>query len=647
MEDNVTSDSRNKPRRLEDETATYLQDIGPQLERLNVDNSEKEVLTTNVLDEIKNRIASAMSDRRTNVLMEKLCYLASLSQLLDILVKITPYSIFLARNRHASHVIQAICARLCYLLKSEGVGHLEEDFVKQIILSFSHPLLQEICWLSQDMNGSHVIRYIACLLAGIPAISERKGSGSKHPHSCSLSEPLDKLISPIHFYIESIHFFDVPDEFHECLGTAMSFLIDIKSSDLQIMIANASSSAVLSLLIRIMANHEIILGGVSLVNRLIKNALDWDTSDDNSMQTIYAMSGDQSGSYFLETTMECCDLDLFHGIVSKSIICQLKPFINDRSANFVIQAILRRVSVILSKSEDDRILECLVEIAKTILDPSILGEVISTRGGLVLWLFEAFSQSIYNDNIRELCCDLGKATISAWLGISVDFKSINDQVLMNSFLEKKINYDKKNDNTDKMNSKILDPSELLFSKILGSMLKCCNPEISMFINNAILQLSPESLKTISCSGQLSKAIIDILIDKSNLDSIHTLMEALKSSIFTISCHFAGQHVFRKLFKKCNNKDKETLVQVLNENIEKLKTLKEGRNLMEFIQLDLYSSKPEEWRHSMNLLSGRFEKGKKPIESSDSRADDGNDNSDLNKRKRKRKRVKKVKDVLID
>jgi hypothetical protein len=94
----------DKPRRLEEETAMYLTQIESAL-----DNSEEnDVLVANVLDEIKLRTASASCDRRTNYIIEKLCYKSNITQVLEMLNRLVPYATFLSSNRYSSHTIQVI-----------------------------------------------------------------------------------------------------------------------------------------------------------------------------------------------------------------------------------------------------------------------------------------------------------------------------------------------------------------------------------------------------------------------------------------------------------------------------------------------------------------------------------------------------------
>lgn len=167
--------TQEKPRRLEDETATYLAEIEQQFNAIESDDIDtRSVLVQNVLSEIQSRTASAACDRRTNYLLEQLCSYADYSQILQLLQRWTVYSLFLARNRYASHVVQTIISRLCYFLKQGDMQDIDPTYMEQTILNFASPLVQEIHWLSKEMSASHVLRSLFCLLSGLPTIAERK-----------------------------------------------------------------------------------------------------------------------------------------------------------------------------------------------------------------------------------------------------------------------------------------------------------------------------------------------------------------------------------------------------------------------------------------------------------------------------------------
>ena len=74
-----------------------------QKESAGSDGADLEVLIENVLEELKTRTASAACDRTANSAIEKICLLASFQQTLVLMIRFTPYALFLARNRHSSH----------------------------------------------------------------------------------------------------------------------------------------------------------------------------------------------------------------------------------------------------------------------------------------------------------------------------------------------------------------------------------------------------------------------------------------------------------------------------------------------------------------------------------------------------------------
>jgi len=91
-----------------------------------------------------------------------------------------------------------------------------------MVLSFVNPLLSSVDMMMSDINASHVLRFAICTLTGMPVIKERKGKESKHQHSCTLAEPIEKLIQPNKYYISKEVCFHVPSEFH---GIGYLFLL--------------------------------------------------------------------------------------------------------------------------------------------------------------------------------------------------------------------------------------------------------------------------------------------------------------------------------------------------------------------------------------------------------------------------------------
>jgi hypothetical protein len=405
--DGGNEDDSHKPRRLEEDTITYLMQLDKQLHADSIDPDDQEILVENVLDEIKQRTASAACDRRTNMIIERLCYAAKLKQLVEIVSRLTPYAVFLARNRHSSHILQAILARLCFILKNEGIGNVDEDFLKTTMLGFLSLILKEIGWLAKELSASHVVRSALCALAGIPIVAERKGKESKHKHAVSLSEPLESLLAPGKFYIDRKKAFSVPEEFHELLGEAAASLLTLSTADLQGLIADSSSCAVVSLMLRILFSPEVVMGGPALADRLARVTLGAGAAGGAESEEelvalkasvtvgnmFYTMAGDRSGSYFLESVVECCEVPLLLELLHGSLYGSVKEYAEDGTANFVLQAALRRLSAELEGSTrspaqlaalEATADKCLAELTANDFYPYLVLQ----RGGVVLWMLD-------------------------------------------------------------------------------------------------------------------------------------------------------------------------------------------------------------------------------------------------------------------
>jgi hypothetical protein len=116
---------------------------------------------------------------------------------------------------------------LCFLFKSQATAGVDDDVLESTVLDFVRDILGAFKYVATEMCGSHVLRSIICLLAGIPVISERKGKSSKHQHSVSLAEPLEKLLHADGYHIDSRVSFGVPSAFQgkQMNGYALNYNI--------------------------------------------------------------------------------------------------------------------------------------------------------------------------------------------------------------------------------------------------------------------------------------------------------------------------------------------------------------------------------------------------------------------------------------
>jgi hypothetical protein len=220
------------------------------------------------------------------------------------------------------------------------------------ILSVLRPLVSNFASLSQDMNGSHVVRAALSALAGLPVISEKRGKQAKHQHSVPLSRPLASLLAENSFLIDKNNSFPVPDVFHDLFRSLIETdLLGKRPDELQAIVVDPAGAATMTLLLRILYSRGVIEGGPDLADRLVRAVLQWSAEGDEGPTVFYAMCGERSGSFFLETVMECAEISFIEDIYKRSIKGSLNDYMVDGAANFVIQSILRRLGA--SAATDD------------------------------------------------------------------------------------------------------------------------------------------------------------------------------------------------------------------------------------------------------------------------------------------------------
>ena len=634
----------HKPKRLEEAMVTYLLNLETQMSTMVEDSDEaKELFVENVLTEIKQSTASAACDRRTNTVVEKICYNATLPNIIEIMARFSNYSVFLARNRHASHVVQALLARLCSILKFTGIGEIEENIVVSTVLQFVRPILKEIYWLIKEQAASHVVRSILCLLAGMPTISEKKGKGSKHPHSVAFSEPLDSVCDKKKFYVSKNVCFDVPDDFHEAFGVAILSIVQLSVSQLQDLVADWSGCAVLAIIIRIASNPDLVMGGSELCLRLFHNVLEWTEDPTHGASVFYAMAADKAASYFLEAMIECCDASFFITIVNSAVMNKSEEYAADPAANFVLQTVLKRLSVALelAPSEDAPELQSLARaLLKELGSKKIFESLLYKRGGVALWMLELARHTFHKRKEKEKKSwgeKLGKAVLKFWIrgnkndenkgsdNEEDDDMDVNSRLVCTLVRQLAKGKEESGGNKDqrkeedtkgniassyqskgpiKSNGTTETPAALLTGRLVGALMNGGESSVTEPLAEGLSSLPSDTLLHLASSGPLSKSILDPFVAYCQDGSHNSLLTPPLSSLspeqtVQMATHFIGQHLFRKMYEACvDTPTKEKIVQSLELSRSVVNKTKEGRASMKVCHADMYRRQPDEWHTLM-------------------------------------------------
>ncbi len=636
-EQDLGDDSR-KPRRMEESLVAYLISLDKQLTsgETDVDEESRSLLINNVLTELKSCTASAACDRRINTIIEKICFVASMSNIIEILVRFKDYAVFLARNRHSSHVIQALLARMCSLLKGVGVETDEqEELLIEAFTGFARPILAELSWLAKELSASHVIRALICALVGMPVVSERKGKQSKHQHSVDLSEALDSLLEPKRFYISTSKTFNVPKSFRTMLHEALSSLLTQTTASLQDLVADTSSSAVLGLAMRALMCPKLIDGGEELGEKLARRILDWEASDEGAITgapAFYGMSGDKAGSYYLESMIECGPLPLLTTCCKHALVGRAKEYAQDTTSNFVLQAVLRRLSAELERGSVDQIISLSKTLLKELLSPHVFPELVATKGGVVLWMIElaTFMPKRSDNSSKKVdwADKIGRAVIGIWVnaGNSSENHEVDENgednaegkvVALAAALTRRLSPKEAAqadaaqapDDTKKKSKPAFksaapaptdgrSPAQLLHARLVGALLKARGTSAASVVAAALVLLPAELLLHICLSGPLSRAIVDTFLDTVPALSIHAFLVAIQPHLVQLASHFLGQHIVRRAFESASPDDKHLIASTIASEKDSLKRSKEGRATVLMCNADLLHRDPAEWSRSV-------------------------------------------------
>ncbi|CAM9791011.1 unnamed protein product, partial [Ectocarpus sp. 6 AP-2014] len=399
------------------------------------DDVGREQLIDNILEELKHQTASIMEDRQGSVVAEKMARRLSPLQLRTMLSRCRGYMLSLANNRYSSHVLQTLLSVAGQVVEDEisgdddadeeeGAQHYEEepgtaavsdgskkiDKMQDILLSLVSELSGAWAELFADISGSHVGRGFLQVLGGMPVLSEKRGRQSRHAHSIGTAvgparmggrsnnnnhgngssvgaegkasaspavdpEALEKWSTPYKHR--------VPRSFVAALGEVTSELEALPASELQTLACGTFGCPLLVMLLRVHGNlatassaaETMVLPCLeheSMAMKIVKKVLEWDDQE-RSAQVVYAISGENTASHFLEAVLWLSPRSFFEELYHRCFESKLLEFCEHGVSNFLIQAALQR-------ADDKALAEKMVE---AISDNA--SELLKARRAGVLW----------------------------------------------------------------------------------------------------------------------------------------------------------------------------------------------------------------------------------------------------------------------
>ena len=363
------------PRRAAKETISYLSQVEPIIDKFAQDDHSygggdedenededvgREQMMDNILEELKHQTASIMEDRQGSVIAEKIVRRLTPLQLRVMLSRCRGYMLSLANNRYSSHVLQTLLSVAgpvigaevsggdddTYLGDESNANKQEVDRMQDVVLSLVSELSGTWAELLADVSGSHVGRGFLQVLGGLPILSEKRGRQSRHSHSIGTAVGTDRrghgssaggaghpksalegtnkghsatTIDPEALEKWSTPFKHlVPRSFEVALGGVTSELAALPAGELQALACGTFGCPTMVMLLRVHGNLAVDpacgrLPGLeqdSDAMRLVRKTLEWE-EEERSVQVVYAISGENTASHFLEAVLWLSPKDFF------------------------------------------------------------------------------------------------------------------------------------------------------------------------------------------------------------------------------------------------------------------------------------------------------------------------------------------------
>jgi hypothetical protein len=513
--------------------------------------------------------------------------------------------------------------------------------------------------------------------------------------------------------------------------TALHQLLTKSRRELQLLIADFSSCALVTLLFKIICNPRLYPAATTqvatLLGELLEKVVDKsllqteppsssvgkrgapvEAASTSASDTFYAMAGDKSGSYFLETVMTVFPFDhMVLLLIRRNLLGLVKEYAFDHFGNYVLQAALKRLVLEGQQTPSDQLPEGTLDILVSMTEElrrlkeesaEEFAGLLASKGGVFYWLLEALQTFSLLDDFT---------TVAGWVLSSWREGAEGDEVadisadnsclleLCRCYLEKRF-CEKgagaaKDSKAAKEGSELpgdsLISNKLLLSRVIKLFLRCSNDALATVVAKAVLQLSPAAFDVIVNTSQINKNILDtLLFTLSSSPSKTALLKQLSmkmtseefATLFLGS--FFGLKNAMRMYDLCDLRGREKWIVLLRDQRALLAKSRDGKQFIETSRLDLFLQNPKEWKQltkesakergpATSIVSGSKKRKSRPDELATSNddhllekkrkldddhdrnqtADDAEeqeeDGQDGNKRKRKRKRAKKTQDGL--
>jgi hypothetical protein len=622
------------------------------------------------IDEIRSEIASLAGDDDGSQCLEILARItAPYSELAarKLLMGCSGYYLHLSTHRYGSHVVQTILQlATSFSDKADLAEHILEDqysteeqslpLLSDLILGLAEELTPHALQLAIHVCGSHVLRTLLCVLAGIDLLASPGNTGpliengnirrgrmknkkKKKKKPAPESTPSHAGLMHMVYRKPSELRIKIDDSFRTALDTLCEALAGSHShtpGELQKLASHPSAGPLLIILLRVLTyvscpdreKWQQYSEGVqdsigekhlgvhppqprfqlgSSAHKLAMKILCWpeneslNESESYVSDIIYGLAGEPRGSHMLETLLRLSPGPFYESLINYGDFYNrstLQEYIDDPVSNFVVQTLLNTIQ---TKEQAETMLKAISPI---ISSGSVIDPAKKRRG--ILWRAVELASTfrVGQDGILK----------AIRLGFIATVEGVESQKDSKGAEKKKGRRKASAIDFPGCIPKLLD-AKLQEGRVLVDVsgartvhfLLRFAPRLCEDTLNGILNFSPEMLVMLARDGLASRCVWDGILEGPTENpafsrSIQELREKLSGQWAPLGCDRVGQHVVKKIFKVLPEKEKLNLVEELSHGIIRLGGSAMGRSVIDACAVRQFTEGIEAWKHAIKKAS---------------------------------------------
>ncbi|KAL4332418.1 hypothetical protein GQ457_07G030710 [Hibiscus cannabinus] len=576
-------------KQVDPETAKYFSEIANLFESQGVDVDERSVICGNALEEARGKELELATDYIISNYLESLldgCNVDNLCSFLRGCANVFPA---IAMDRSGSHVAETALKSLARHVQDSEAYTIIEETLEMICKVIVVNPVDLMC----NCYGSHVLRSFLCLCKGVPLdSSEFHGTkGSK-----VLAERLNFRVS--HLDVNDSQQFQ--KGFPNLLKFLVSGIVNCTTEDMKTLQVDQYSSLVLQASLKLLAGDDqellqiipVILGCNKqniVEGKLIDTII--------AGETVEAMK-ETAFSHLMEVILEVAPESLYNVMFTKLLKNKLFELSSDPCGNFVVQALIAHAR---TKDQMEMIWE---ELGLKFADLLGMG-----RPGIIASLIAA-CQRLQTHEYK--CCEALAAAVGSKSETS---KFIVPRILfLDSYFS---NYDKSSWNWP-AGAKM----HVMGSLILQAIFKFQSEWIQPYILS-ITSLEAEHVLETAKDARGARVVEAFLASNASTKQKRRLVVKLRGHFGELAMQLSGSFTVERCFSAGSLSQKEAIASELLAVRTELSKTKQGPHLLRKLDIDRYSTKPDQWRSKQASKESTYQEFYAAFGSTDYRSTKGN------------------------